>query len=200
MRKLFVAFMALCTICASQTFAQKKVELQHEVHAGLGVSHLRGVNSTGKAGFTAGWKAEYELPFITGMFVNGGIDLNQKGYRANGNRTNMFYANIPIHLGYRYDFNKDWSAGAELGPYFGAGLGGKKRGHDNSGQFHKQGIFANDGFNAKRFDWGIGFHLSTIYKNKYKVGMGFDWGCYDISPDGSGSKNFTFSLITGYYF
>lgn len=189
MRKLFVA--AALLLATGGAFAGHP--LTHELHAGLAVSRLRGhADTSGKAGFTAGWKMQYAFKGVPGLYVNGGIDATQKGYRANGNRTNMFYAVVPLHVGYRYDFSRTWAAFGEFGPYFGAGLGGKERG----GEQNKK-VFASSGYDVKRFDWGMGFRLGAEYRHRYSVGMGFDWGCYDLSPKGIGNKNFTFSLALG---
>lgn len=190
MRKLFLA-VALVALCGGEALAQSG--FTNELHAGMAVSRLRGkVDTQGKAGFTAGWRLQYGFHGVQGLYVNSGIDLTQKGYRANGNRTNMFYADVPVHVGYKYDFSSEWAAFGELGPYFGAGLGGKERGDGPNKK-----VFASTGYDVKRFDWGMGFRVGAEYRHKYNVSMGLDWGCYDISPKGMDRETFCFTLQLG---
>ena len=209
MKKFFVAAIALIASAVSVNAA----DLEWRVQAGLDLSKIKqempnnNYESDMKPGFNVGVRADY--PINNGMYVQAGALVELKGgkfpgssYSSYGVKTedvkaNALYLTIPIHFGYRYDFNENIGVFGDLGPYFGIGLAGKYKQGDN-----KYDYFTSDG-DRRRFDLGAGLRVGPEFKKKYSVALGADWGIFNTEKDGNDDfkvRNFTFSVSLGYKF
>lgn len=88
------------------------------------------------------------------------------------------YIELPIHYGYSYAIDSDWSILADTGPYFAIGLGGTSREHGtwaNTNSFFKY----ND---ASRFDYGWGLQAGLMFQQTLMLNVSYDWGFKNVSP------------------
>ena len=222
MKKLFI--LALATLFAGSAMAldyEPKSGFTFMVFGGFDASNLKGTDWTGagfdgKIGLNVGVKADYMLPNAKGTYLTASVDWIQKGakrdYIENGatpgsfetgvNKLQAHYLEVPIRVGYRYNFNDDWGVFGEVGPYFAIGVTGKNRiKYDNDAldskyemYFGKKyaNVFANFPVPAalenvramQRFDCGLGFRIGGEYHKQYSLTFGYDWGFTDVYTNG----------------
>lgn len=186
-----------------------------------------------KVGANIGIRAEYMLPSCYGVYVNGGLLYTMKGARTSGHETvyddsnppqivdefdftdvsRPGYLEIPIHVGYRYNFSENLGIYADFGPYFAMGINGKnRRMYDDHRKDDTSRFFNKD--KVQRFDCGLGFRIGTEYANQHSLTIGVDWGLTDMYKDSyyrflestypdfklDAMKNFNFSLTYGFRF
>lgn len=200
-------------------FSLSAQDMEWNVQAGLNLSSyestetvtVAGKSSSGpttesdkKAGFNVGILGK--KPISNGMYVNSGLLFEQKGGKIKREyselKETIYYVTIPLHFGYRYEFNENIAAFADFGPYFSVGVAGKTKFEDT-----KVDVFGDDGY-RKRFDMGLGLRLGPEFMNKYTFSLGFDWGLFNSGKKEERKytkieqeiKNFTFSLNLGYKF
>ena len=208
---------------------------------GMNVSKLQNHHYSSKVGATMGLRLDYMLPHAHGAYITSGLDWTMKGGKTSDLpdeikeydgtlKYSMHYFEIPIHAGFRYNFNENIGVYAEFGPYFSVGVGGKhKASIDGDGEAvreeeeantHK--AFKNYGYpqeSFQRWDAGLGFRVGAEYNEHYNLIIGCDWGLTDIyrnsyrdayydahkTPDGKSVslpkvKNFNLSVTLGYRF
>lgn len=110
------------------------------------------------------------------------------------------YLEIPIHAGYAWYIDEDWSLMAEAGPYLALGLFGKaKTERANMGQVsHWEDSFFSSPINANRFDLGMGLQVSAMYLKDYQVHVAYDFGF--INMHSSFQQNRNLSVGFTYFF
>lgn len=208
---------------------------------GMNVSKLQNHHYSSKVGATMGLRLDYMLPHAHGAYITSGLDWTMKGGKTSDLpdeikeydgtlKYSMHYFEIPIHAGFRYNFNENIGVYAEFGPYFSVGVGGKHKANiDGDGEAvreiekantHK--AFKNYGYpqeSFQRWDAGLGFRVGAEYNEHYNLIIGCDWGLTDIyrnsyrdayydahkTPDGKSIslpkvKNFNLSVTLGYRF
>ena len=208
---------------------------------GMNVSKLQNHHYSSKVGAAMGLRLDYMLPHAHGAYITSGLDWTMKGGKTSDLpdeikeydgtlKYSMHYFEIPIHAGFRYNFNENLGVYAEFGPYFSVGVGGKhKASIDGDGEAvrviedaytHK--AFKNYGYpqeSFQRWDAGLGFRVGAEYNEHYNLIIGCDWGLTDIyrnsyrdayydahkTPDGKSKslpkvKNFNLSVTLGYRF
>lgn len=164
-----------------------------------------------RIGFHAGIKAELGLPQVTeGAYMDFGALLTLKGAQIDGGaagniKLNPYYLEIPVHIGYKYAVNDDFTLFANAGPYVAIGLFGKVKAKIN-GDFSddlgfsgsaSEDIFGDDGF--KRFDLGLGLKVGAEFSKKYQVSFGYDFGLVEVAKS-SDTKNRNFMISVGFMF
>ncbi len=204
---------------------------------GMTVSNLKDSGMNPKVGVTFGVKVDYVLPNAYGTYVSAGIDWVDKGARKTGDwgapvgnvtqKMLSHYLEIPLHVGYRYNFSDKLGVYGEIGPYFALGITGKNKINyeddlipDESAQFfgkHFGGLIDDDLDNIRaiqRFDCGFGFRIGAEYNQQYSLTIGYDWGFTDMYTDKfrtafktfsggislSKMKNHNLSITFGYRF
>lgn len=209
---------------------------------GMNVSKLQNHAYGSKAGASMGLRLDYMLPHAHGAYITSGLDWTMKGGKTSVIMTgddndydgtvkySMHYFEIPIHAGFRYNFNENLGVYAEFGPYFAVGVGGKhKASIDGDGEAVREEedaftykAFKNYGFpqeSFQRWDAGLGFRVGAEYNEHYNLIIGCDWGLTDMyrnsfrddfhdfykeTMDIDASlpkvKNFNFSITLGYRF
>lgn len=208
---------------------------------GMNVSKLQNHHYSSKVGAAMGLRLDYMLPHAHGAYITSGLDWTMKGGKTSDLpddikeydgtlKYSMHYFEIPIHAGFRYNFNENIGVYAEFGPYFSVGVGGKHKANiDGDGEAvreieeantHK--AFKNYGYpqeSFQRWDAGLGFRVGAEYNEHYNLIIGCDWGLTDIyrnsyrdayhdahkTPDGKSIslpkvKNFNLSVTLGYRF
>jgi hypothetical protein len=83
------------------------------------------------------------------------------------------YLEIPVHYGYAWYLDSDWTIMGETGPYFAIGLGGTARPDDET-------ILGSHSFfnshDVSRWDIGWGLQCSLLYDQQWQVHVAYDWG------------------------
>ncbi|MBO7067067.1 MAG: porin family protein [Bacteroidaceae bacterium] len=169
MKKFFaVAILALATLTMN---AQDFKKFRFGPTAGMTVSKVTDLGAKFGVGFQAGVRADYN--FNDNFYLGSAFMLAQKGMKDQA----VGYLEIPINVGYRYNFNDNFSMFGEAGPYVGIGLYGKNSYFDA----------------AKRFDMGIGFALGTEI-SKFQIRAGYEYGLTYVFPGGAHNSSIFFGL------
>lgn len=249
MKKFLI--LAVATLFAGSAMAldnEPKTGVTTMGFLGLNVSQIRNSGYDGKAGGTMGARLDYVLPKAHGTYVTAGVDWAMRGGKYDDIaidlatdptgattssatvKANLHYVEIPIRVGFRYNFSQEIGVYGELGPYFAVGIGGKhKLDIDADGTpwrtledqgtwkaFKKSTVVDHDNF--QRWDAGLGFRVGAEYNKHYNLMLGCDWGFTDIWRDDyrdvmaspaalaagisplQKAKNFNFTLAFGYRF
>lgn len=200
---------------------------------GLNISNVNNLNANAKVGFNMGLRLEYMMPDCYGVYISGGLNYSLKGFmyssfvtpdESNGQtlpptgvtyRGNAFYLEIPLHIGYRYNFSNIFGIYADFGPYFALGTNGKLRTNydDDMWDDTKTAYYRNGkAMDIQRCDCGIGYRIGVEYANAYSFTLSMDWGLTDLYRDSFRKQmavddyrlpkihNFNCSLTYGYRF
>ena len=226
MKKIFTLIVAMVAMTTSAMALDNEPEegLTFQGLFGLNLSNFRagGTNADIKPGFNLGARGEYMLPGCHGVFVNAGVNYTMKGAKSDGLAATMkaraCYVEIPVHVGYRYNFSNDFGVYTDFGPYFALGINGKTilDYDDDLLDDVKTRFFRKDDGSfgdIQRFDFGLGFRVGTEYINHHSLTLGCDWGITDMYTkdyrkawkEASGyavdpMKNFNLSITYGYRF
>ncbi len=182
---IFMVVMAVMAITAS---AQVEPGFRMGVRANLGLSNVVAEDSKMSFGYGVGWIAEYN--FESKWFVQSGIgieDIAHKDEKVVGT-LNGYFAQLPIHAGYRFGLGDSSSLFVQAGPTIGVGLFGTSVAYPNKtvGYFER----------AKRFDLGLGGRVGMEFSN-YQISVGANYGVLEAS-DGEGhnlSANIGFAYM-----
>lgn len=235
--KVLLALLALI-------FSINSMAADDDSGAGVSVTTFLGMNVAGvhdhplyenaRIGGTLGVKLDYFLPKAGGAYLSTGIDWTQKGAKepvyvstdesiGATAKLSLHYLEIPVRMGFLFDFTEAFALYAETGPYVAVGIGGKNRlGIDSGGKQwdEQEGEFSLPAFKQKskedatfrRLDAGLGFRVGAEFYRHYNVLLGCDWGLIDmwrtdhrdyVSATGGNLKkcrNFNFTIAVGYRF
>ena len=226
MKKIFTLIVAMVAMTTSAMALDNEPEegLTFQGLFGLNLSNFRagGTNADIKPGFNLGARGEYMLPGCHGVFVNAGVNYTMKGAKSEGLAATMkaraCYVEIPVHVGYRYNFSNGFGVYTDFGPYFALGINGKTilDYDDDLLDDVKTRFFRKDDGSfgdIQRFDFGLGFRVGAEYINHHSLTLGCDWGITDMYTkdyrkawkEASGyavdpMKNFNLSITYGYRF
>lgn len=219
MKKLFI--IALATLFAGNAMAleyEPKSGFTFQIFGGFVASNLKGTDwdgqgFKGKIGANFGVKADYMLPNAKGTYLTASVDWAQKGAKRDYaepiaaptetgiNKLQAHYLEVPVRVGYRFNFSNDWGVFGEVGPYFAIGVTGKNRiKYDNDALDDKYEMYFGKNYANvfggapipaaltniranQRFDCGIGFRIGGEYHNQYSLAIGYDWGFTDVFTD-----------------
>ena len=228
MKKLLTLIVLLAGLATSASALEYEPEsgLTFQGLFGLNMSNFRGsfIDTSVKPSFNAGVRGEYMLPNCKGVFVNFGLNYTMKGAKSDAPggtlKARAGYVEIPLHVGYRYNFSDLLGVYADFGPYFALGVNGKSikdyetdSMDDVTMRFFRKlnGEFGD----IQRFDSGLGCRVGAEYDNHHSLTFGFDWGLtdmftdkfrksYSLDPTHTVSldkmKNFNASITYGYRF
>ena len=208
--KKILALVAILAIGLGSINAQDN--LRWGVTAGMNVSSLNVTGLDSRIGFHAGVKAELGLPqFTEGLYMDFGALLSLKGAKVEAGsmasfKINPYYLEIPVHIGYKYAVNDNFSLFGSVGPYIAVGLFGKAKAKVDGDYFDfdeiggnsiSEDIFGDDGL--KRFDFGLGLKAGVEFSKKYQVAISYDFGLVEVAKD-LGMKNRNLMISLGYMF
>lgn len=216
----------IAVMAASFLTANAQENLKWGVAAGMNVSKMSATGLDTKIGYHVGVRAELGLPQVAnGLYLDAAALLSSKGAKTDmgdlgSQKINANYLEIPIHIGYKYAVNDNFSVFGSFGPYFGYGLFGTTKveelDYDDDYELiktsSKYDTFGNDGL--KRFDCGLGFNIGVEIKKTYRVSLGYDFGLtetykskfdagdenYEKLDLGSGAKNRNLTISVAYMF
>ena len=201
--KKILALVAILAIGLGSVNAQES--LRWGITAGMNVSNIKVSGFDSRVGFHAGVKAELGLPQVTeGAYMDFSALLSLKGAKVDGGalgsiKLNPCYLEIPVHIGYKYAVNDNFTLFANAGPYIGIGFFGKLKTTgeitnelESSIGTSSENIFGDDGF--KRFDLGLGLKAGMEFSKKYQISIGYDFGLTETSDAGTKNRNLMISL------
>lgn len=189
MKKIFLlAIMAVMAITAS---AQVNQGFRMGVRVNGGLSNVAGEGDKMTFGYGLGWVAEYN--FSSNLFLQSGIGLENIAHKeeAIDGTINAYYAQLPIHIGYRFGLGDTSSLFVQAGPTLGVGLFGSDI------EWYEGGT-SNYFDMAKRFDLGVGGRVGVEFSN-FQISAGANYGVLDAS-DGGGYHNLSINLGVAYMF
>lgn len=215
MKKLFLV-LCVALIGMGSAFAQSNLSWEGQI--GMNVAKQSGYDS--RIGYHLGARAKLELPSLTnGLYANAGAFLTLKGTsfdmgELGSTKTNLNYLEIPIHLGYQYAINDNFSVFGEFGPYFAIGLFGKTKVNESDWDDNYNLVSTSYSYNTfdefKRFDFGLGFRFGVEFKQKYTLSIGYDFGLVNVWKEADPSdeevdltgkiKNKNLTIGVGYKF
>lgn len=193
MKKIFTLILALVAVASSAMALEYEPEsgLTYQAQFGMNISNFRGqpIGTDPKPGFNLGVRAEYMLPGCAGVYLNAGALYGMKGAQIDAIggtlKARACYAEIPIHVGFRYNVIEDLGLYADFGPYFAIGTNGKSLMDfdDDAMDDIKTRFFRKDDGDfgdIQRFDFGLGFRVGAEYINHHSLTVGMDWGITDM--------------------
>ena len=207
MKKIFTLILALVAVASSAMALEYEPEsgLTYQAQFGMNISNFRGtaIGTDPKPGFNLGVRAEYMLPGCAGVYLNAGALYGMKGAQVDAIgatlKARACYAEIPIHVGFRYNVIEDLGLYADFGPYFAIGTNGKSLMDfdDDAMDDIKTRFFRKDDGDfgdIQRFDFGLGFRVGAEYINHHSLTVGMDWGITDMY---TGDYRKAFKIQTG---
>lgn len=168
--------MAVICICAISVSAQIEKGFRNGIRVNVGMSKYDYGDAA--VGYGIGWVAEYN--FSPNLFLQSGIgfedityksidyrNLGGDGYITHYKTHHVLYAQIPVHLGYRFVLGNSSSLFVHAGPYIGYGIvASKDSGHDHFD------------YGPDRFDFGFGGRVG-IELSKFQISAGINHGVID---------------------
>lgn len=201
MKKMKTLVLAALLICGvGSTYAQNREKVRLGVEAGMTVNTIKNYynDADRKVGFDAGLRVD--VNFTDNIYLGTGLQYMMKGVKSSGegweSKVNTGYLQIPIHVGYRYDFNETIGIFGEFGPFLAIGVNGQEK-YEYGRHSEDYDVFGDpdEGY-AKRFDMGLGLHVGCEIIQHWQVALGYDWGLIDMYK-GPGDKVRNGSLRLG---
>ena len=194
MKKMLVALAALLSVSAVQA---QILDFEGMPPYKLGITVGMNVPTFSGAGFeyTTGVNAGVDLmvdasDLFTNTFARAEVKYSMMGATGydspdvctHGGFSRTYftthYIQIPIHYGYAWRLDRDWTLMAETGPYFGIGLGGTARPTGES-IIDSHTFFRRH--DASRFDFGWGLQASVLFDQQWQLHVGYDWGFKNLN-------------------
>lgn len=220
---LVAVFMsALCTTVNAQMLSEVEGMPPYKLGAtvGLNIPSFSGSPYNSSIGMQAGLNlmvdgSEYVAPNTFGRVE---VKYSIKGATYEGSLTSAesktittlkdnyttHYLEIPVHAGYAWYVNEDWSVMAEAGPYFAFGLFGNRK-TDTTVVYNSSTVNHNsrsDGFfsdlGSNRFDFGMGLQFSAMYLKDYQLHVAYDFGFINMHSSFQQNRNLSFGFT--YFF
>ncbi|MBQ0057299.1 MAG: porin family protein [Bacteroidales bacterium] len=212
---LFSALAAIGLLSVASTANAQKLSLDElppyklGITAGMNASSFSHAGFDGKFGFHAGVNALFDASgLLENTFVRTELLFQRKGATV-GDHTKFrtCYLELPVHYGYAYGINNDWTIFGETGPYFAIGLGGRVRWDyedvipdpmdgDKYIIVKEKGsekFFSNGDDDPSNFDTGWGLHVGAIFQQNHQISIGWDWGFINMNDGLLQNRNFMVS-------
>jgi len=164
-----------------------------------------------KIGLKAG--AVVNIPVVKGFFIQPGLFYSMKGNKiteeTNGIdvkvTTSLNYLEVPVNLGYEFDFGNAGGVFVTAGPYLGYAFSGKRKGEGSFGgttvSVDDDVEFGSGTNEMKRLDYGVNF--SAGYRSPFGVYVRAQYGlglANLANPEGATTKNKVLAFSVGYAF
>lgn len=179
---IFVLFALVSIVSYSQISWNAKV--------GMNMSNVTGDGDTSmKVGFQAGVGMEYQ--FTEMWSIQPSLMFSTKGYKVDDFKATPMYLELPVMAAARFAVTDNQNIVVKAGPYFAFGIAGEDSDNDK--------IFDKDGWDAKRFDLGLG--VGVAYEiNKFFIDLTGEFGLTKLTDEDGSPKNMNFSIGVGYKF
>lgn len=170
--------------------------LSAEAVAGLNASDWGGLGD--RAGFHVGIRGEYMTP-VKGLYANAAALFSLKGCKQDYGdwgvvRSDAYYVEFPIHVGYKFAVNDSFAVFGDAGPYVAVGLFGRTHATGGNSEYfevNSEPIF-ND---SRRFDVGAGLRIGVEFFQRYGFSVSYDWGLLDSNTDAVDSDDYIYDDI-----
>ncbi len=183
----------------------QSTSLRWGVEAGMLVNRITNYadDADNKMGFDVG--VRLEVGFTPNIYLGTGLQYAMKGAKVSGHgweaKCNPQYLQIPIHVGYRYDFNETIGIFGEFGPYIAVGVAGKDKYEVDHYKRDDDFFGDTDEGGAKRFDMGLGIHVGCEIIGHWQVALGYDFGLVNMLDEpGDKYRNGSLRLGLAYMF
>lgn len=189
MKKLF--FLVVMAVMAITASAQVEPGFRMGVRLNLGLSNVVADGDKMAFGYGVGWIAEYN--FASGWYVQSGIGIEDIAHKEDGldGTLNAYFAQLPIHAGYRFGLGDTSSMFVQVGPTVGVGMFGSDIDFYGIGRMNYFDL-------AKRFDLGLGGRVGVEF-GKIQVSLGANYGVLEAF-DGFGGHNLSANIGVAYMF
>lgn len=147
-------------------------------------------------GYGVAFVAEYN--FKPTLFLQSGAGIENIAYSDGSEKNNVFYAQIPVHIGYRYILNSGKSCFFQAGPTLGIGLHGPDIHVDGGDEPNPKYFGSDDHWCARRFDLGLGGRVG-IELRKFQISVGANYGVIKVFRR-DGGHNLSVNLGVAYMF
>lgn len=190
MKKILFMFAMVVIACTAN--AQVEKGFRNGIQINGGMSNVLGDGDKFTIGYGLGWVAEFN--FSPSFFIQSGVGIENIAHKeeAIDGTLNAFFAQIPIHVGYRVSTGETSAFFIQAGPTVGCGLFGSKI------QWYGSRNETNYFDVAKRFDLGVGGRIGMEF-HKFQISLGADYGVLDAF-EGGGYHNFIANLRLAYIF
>lgn len=174
----------ICLLIVSGAIYGQEVSLKGGIK--FNTIHYNYVNEGYKSnlGFQLG--ADLTYPLSENFRFTAGILFNQKGQATDNSRTRLYYADIPVKIGFNKEVFYNVFMTLNVGGYFGMGLFGKnvltegektstdiKWGNESSPKDLKE---------FRRLDYGLLAEAKVIFGEKFGVSLGYELGLANMIP------------------
>lgn len=171
--------------------------------AGFNASSFTAPHYDGKAGFHFGVNAIFDASeLLQDTYVRTELLFQRKGASQDwaDAKFRTCYLELPVHYGYAYLLNKDWTLIGETGPYVALGIGGRARydmpdGLGGSRRVSEK-FFTNEYMgedDPRNLDFGWGFHVGAIFQQNHQLTVGWDFGFINMNDALDQNRNFMIS-------
>ena len=151
----------------------------------------------GTFGYGAAFVAEYN--FKPTFFIQSGVGIENIAYDDYININNVFYAQLPIHIGCRFINEYKLAAFFQAGPTFGLGLFGPSLHLDGDMDYSGHINYFGGLYGARRFDLGLGCRAGVEFRN-FQISIGVNRGVTKVFPKNYGGYNSFVNLGFAYMF
>lgn len=177
------------------------------VKVGGALNDYCGENSGGidsKVGYQVG--VGLEIPFSnSAYFFQPALMYFQKGAKMDNNTGTNFdftqnYFELPVNVGYKYDFNEKWGVKFLCGVYFAYGISGNTEVHSHSGE-GSLSTFGN-AIGYRKFDFGLTYEAQLRFSDRFFIGLGSETGFIPLHASIEGltyPRNLSYTLNFGFY-
>ncbi len=185
--------MAITAISAS---AEVEEGFAMGVRADVGIGTLTGGGCGVGFSYGIGWIAEYN--FASNLYLQSGVGLQNLAHTEDfiEGTLNAFYAQVPIHVGYRFPVGDTTSLFVQAGPTLGVGIFGSKIRYTYP---MEDFLFDYNYFDyARRFDLGVGARVG-VEINSFQISAATNFGVLPIA-EGNSSHNLCATIGVAYMF
>lgn len=181
---------AVMTIIALTVSSQVNEGFRMGIRINGGLSNVVADGTEMRFGYGVGWIAEYN--FSPNLFLQSGIGLENVAHKqeAIDGTLNAYYAQLPIHIGYRFGMSESSCLFIQAGPTIGIGLFGSKVEWRRGGE-------TNYFDSAKRFDLSAGGRIGVEF-SQFQISAGANYGV--LKTFDGGGHNLSINLGLAYMF
>ena len=194
--------LALATMLCAATASAQILDFEGMPPYKLGITAALNVPYFSRSGYdcTIGLQAGADLMVDASDLIKNTYGRTQVLYTMKGSTLSTSYGDyyytthyieIPIHYGYAWMIDADWTITAETGPYLAVGLGGTERPESKIGRSSR--TFFN-GCNASRFDYGWGLQAGLLFEQQLMLNVGYELGFKNMNSTFLQNRNFYIGL------
>lgn len=192
---------------ATAQFAHAQLSINPE--AGINIANMSTkindskLSSKSIIGYKVG--AMVDIGIAKGFYIQPGVFYTVKGaeYSLVGikDKHTLNYLEIPLNLGYRYEFDNAGAVFATVGPYIGIGLNGKSKQEGVLGSIEEDIKFGSNADQPKKIDYGANFSVGYISPIGLYVRAQYGLGIANLSNvNNSSNRNRVWGFSLGYSF